>query len=114
MTQKFKFGDIVKSREYIALLDKPLCFFRYSEKSDWAECLEQDGTFHFLKVEDLELVPHPDTVRLDFIQNSSTEIQFYHTSDEDDDDYDTEWFSLSTPRCDLRETIDETMQEQAP
>lgn len=64
---KFQFGDIVKSCEYIALLDKPLCFFRYSEKSNLAECLEQDGTFHFLKVEDLELVPHADTVRLDFI-----------------------------------------------
>lgn len=69
MTQQFKFGDIVKSREYIALLDKPLCFFRYSEKSDWAECLEQDGTFHFLKVEDLELIPHPDTARLDWLES---------------------------------------------
>lgn len=85
MTQQFKFGDMVKSREYIALSNKSLFFFRYSdEESDLAECLEQDGTFHFLKVEDLELVPHPDTVRLDFVIKNRFVATF---SDDFDDDY---------------------------
>lgn len=57
-------------------------FFSLQRKSDWAECLEQDGTFHFLKVEDLELVPHRDSERLDFMLKN----QFVATLSEDTDD----------------------------
>lgn len=72
MTQKFKFGDRVKSRNKIGFV------LRHSGNVYVAW---EDGSQSTVAANKLTLIPHPDTVRLDFIQKNQIEIKLIESED---------------------------------
>lgn len=63
MTKQFKFGDLVRRKT-----DGITCFVvRASLQHIWV-VFEGYTMAEFCKAEDFELIPHPDTVRLDYIE----------------------------------------------
>ena len=116
MTQQFKFGDMVKSR---MRPNKTLGLVvdagsnQYSYIIRWAheKGVSQEHT------ESLELIPHPDTVRLDWIEKQRATL--YHNAREDIKHgiapvevkaaAQSEYFGGST----VRQAIDTAMREKA-
>lgn len=122
MTQQFKFGDRVR------LKDEPLTpwenagiiFAIYGdEKRGYyaAVCFQESGDFQDVPLDEIERVPHPDTVRLDWIEKQRATL--YHNAREDIKHgiapvevkaaAQSEYFGGST----VRQAIDTAMREKA-
>lgn len=75
MTQQFKFGDRVKYKslgECVVINSSEHFCYVMNEKGDYNTIANP---------EELELIPHPDTVRLDFIQKNMIEIKLIENED---------------------------------
>lgn len=78
MTQQFKFGDMVRHPNF----DSPCVFVcqlydTETKEKTWAIVLnenEYDRGTQFVTHELLTLIPHPDTVRLDFLADRNQHI----------------------------------------
>lgn len=112
MTQEFKFGDIVRHPEI-----KNNCVFinqlydPKTKKKTWAEVLVDDECEEVIWLvthEPLELVPHPDTMRLNWLMEEGIipEDIYYNTQSEDDDGLPYAYFS----KHDCRAAIDSAMR----
>lgn len=119
MTQTFRFGDMVKSRMHP---NKTLGLVvdsgsnQYSYIIRWAHTkgVSQEHT------ESLELIPHPDTVRLDWLVKNDCALT-ERLCDEDGDRLDTpfaviqkqqEHFEVLAAATDIRQAIDAAMREE--
>lgn len=69
MTKQFKFGDLVRRKA-----DGITCFVvRASLQHIWV-VFEGYTMAEFCKAEDFELIPHPDTVRLDWLADKNNNM----------------------------------------
>ena len=73
MTQQFKFGDMVKSRMHPnktlgLVVDAGSNQYSYIIRWEHTKGVSQEHT------ESLELIPHPDTARLDWLADPATKI----------------------------------------
>ena len=110
MTHQFKFGDMVRHKKYgIGVIS-----YVKEGNIDFYVSFKDDSRFDaWINRESLELIPHPDTVRLDFIERAipisgclKREMNIgWQLQNEDDDP--------SAPKLLLRDAIDAAMQEQA-
>lgn len=119
MTQQFKFGDRVRIK------DEPLTpwenagiiFAIYGdEKRGYyaAVCFQESGDFQDVPLDEIERVPHPDTVRLDWL----IENQAYVVHELPNED--CAYFSVSlnaggqiAANSTARQAIDNAMREKA-
>ena len=97
MTQQFKFGDRVRNldgKEFIYL------------RAECASCVVVSilGNIHHLRGEFFELVPNPDTVRLDWLADPANKIGSVLLPAE----------CVEQHLDSLRDAIDAAMQIQAP
>ena len=126
MTQQFKFGDRVR------LKDEPLTpwenagiiFAIYGdEKRGYyaAVCFQESGDFQDVPLDEIERVPHPDTVRLDWLAKNDCTLT-ERLCDEDGDQLDTsfaviqtyeEYFEVLAAATNIRQAIDTAMREKA-
>ena len=72
MTPQFKFGDMVRHKKYgIGVIS-----YVKDGNIDFYVSFKDDSRFDaWINGESLELIPHPDTVRLDWIIKNGGEIQ---------------------------------------
>lgn len=122
MTQQFKFGDRVR------LKDEPLTpwenagiiFAIYGdEKRGYyaAVCFQESGDFQDVPLDEIERVPHPDTVRLDWLEKNRAIL--YHNIAEDIKHgcapIEVGCWHGEKPHggCTVREAIDTAMREKA-
>ena len=113
MTQQFKFGDMVKSRMHQnktlgLVVDAGSNQYSYIIRWEHTKGVSQEHT------ESLELIPHPDTVRLDWL----IENQAYVVHELPDED--CAYFSVSldaggqiAANSTARQAIDTAMREKA-
>ncbi|WP_016686359.1 hypothetical protein [Neisseria sicca] len=109
MTQQFKFGDMVKSRMHPnktlgLVVDAGSNQYSYIIRWEHTKGVSQEHA------ESLELIPHPDTLRLDFIErviniDGMVKRQMMKGWVLVDDDID-----LTTPKPLLRDAIDAAMR----
>jgi hypothetical protein len=117
MTQQFKFGDIVRWGD-----DPRLFLYRCQDnvhhKAGWIH--SDDGGEYLAAHSALQAVPHPDTVRLDWLVKNDCALT-ERLCDEDGDLLDTpfaviqkqeEHFEVLTAACDIRQAIDAAMRMQ--
>lgn len=126
MTQQFKFGDMVKSRMHPnktlgLVVDAGSNQYSYIIRWEHTKGVSQEHT------ESLELIPHPDTVRLDWLaRNDATITDAWLFYDEDGNDigekaavfrfYSEDLAELDayvTVGSDIRQAIDTAMREKA-
>ena len=107
MTQQFKFGDRVKYRATDFL-------FIYDKGDGRAHVVSETGVSGAVLISDLTLIPHPDTVRLDWL----IENQAYVVHELPDED--CAYFSVSlnaggqiAANSTARQAIDNAMREKA-
>lgn len=114
MTQQFKFGDRVRHKEH----GESVVVWTTDDTADqWVEVAYQNGKTEAYPNTDLELIPHPDTVRLDWIEKQRATL--YHNAREDIKHgiapvevkaaAQSEYFGGST----VRQAIDTAMREKA-
>ena len=115
MTQQFKFGDRVIDKalglgECVVINTSENSVYIVNERGDY------NAVAH---PETLEIVPHPDTVRLDWLARNDCALT-ERLCDEDGDLLDTpfaviqkqeEHFEVLAAACDIREAIDTAMKE---
>lgn len=71
MTQQFKFGDRVRHKEH----GESVVVWTTDDTADqWVEVAYQNGKANAYPNTDLELIPHPDTVRLDWLADHDQHI----------------------------------------
>lgn len=71
MTQQFKFGDRVRHKEH----GESVVVWTTDDTADqWVEVAYQNGKVAAYPNTDLELIPHPDTVRLDWLADRDNHI----------------------------------------
>ncbi|ULJ68145.1 hypothetical protein [Wielerella bovis] len=110
MTPKFKFGDRVRLRGGAFAF----IFIAQQGSNDAAVLCEGEAKAFSLPMQHLELIPHPDTVRLNFIQENFYDIFSYREnkyfrmskSVEEKEVFDGE------PYDDVRQAIDNAMQQE--
>jgi len=96
MTQQFKFGDIVRDASL------GVCVV-INTSEHFAYIMNSRGGYNTLaNPADLELIPHPDTERLDWLADPTNEIGKVMLPGWCSGEYDS-----------LRDAIDAAMQEQA-
>ena len=96
MTQQFKFGDIVRDASL------GVCVV-INTSEHFAYIMNSRGDYNTLaNPADLELIPHPDTERLDWLADPENTIGKVMLPGWCSDEYDS-----------LRDAIDAAMQEQA-
>ena len=107
MTQQFKFGDRVKYRATDFL-------FIHDKGDGRAHVVSETGVSGAVLISDLTLIPHPDTVRLDWL----IENQAYVVHELPDED--CAYFSVSlnaggqiAANSTARQAIDNAMREKA-
>lgn len=107
MTQQFKFGDCVKYRATDFL-------FIHDKGDGRAHVVSETGVSGAALISDLTLIPHPDTVRLDWL----IENQAYVVHELPDED--CAYFSVSlnaggqiATNSTARQAIDTAMQQEA-
>ena len=107
MTQQFKFGDRVKYRATDFL-------FIHDKGDGRAHVVSETGVSGAVLISDLTLIPHPDTVRLDWM----IENQAYVVHELPDED--CAYFSVSldaggqiAANSTARQAIDTAMREKA-
>ena len=94
MTHQFKFGDRVRY-----LVSGTVGVITDIDPYDFAEVIHEDGSGDVYHFQDLELIPHPDTERLDWLAAQ--------------DDIDITLGNTVQLKPCLRAHIDAAMQEQA-
>lgn len=121
MTQQFKFGDMVKSRMHPnktlgLVVDAGSNQYSYIIRWEHTKGVSQEHT------ESLELIPHPDTVRLDWLVKNDCALT-ERLCDEDGGRLDTpfaviqkqeEHFEVLAAACDIRQAIDAAMRYCTP
>ena len=71
MTQQFKFGDRVRHKEH----GESVVVWTTDDTADqWVEVAYQNGKVDAYPNTDLKLIPHPDTVRLDWLADRDNHI----------------------------------------
>ena len=118
MAQQFKFGDRVRHKEH----GESVVVWTTDDTADqWVEVAYQNGKANAYPNTDLELIPHPDTVRLDWLAKNNCALA-ERLCDEDGDLLDTpfaviqkqeEHFEVLAAACDIRQAIDTAMREKA-
>nr|DAK42202.1 MAG TPA: hypothetical protein [Caudoviricetes sp.] len=112
MTQQFKFGDRVQDAD-----GKQFVFLRGFLSS--CTVAGDDGRTYVYLTNQLQPIPHPDTVRLDWLVKNDCALT-ERLCDEDGDLLDTpfaviqkqeEHFEVLAAACDIREAIDAAMRE---
>lgn len=115
MNQHFKFGDRVKYRATDFL-------FIHDKGDGFAHVVSKTGVSGAALISDLTLIPHPDTVRLDWLAENDCALT-KRLCDEDGDRLDTpfaviqkqeEHFEVLSAATDIRQAIDTAMKEQNP
>lgn len=115
MAQEFKFGDRVRHPEI-----KTDCVFvgQYydaeTKEKTWAEVFindEYEDTTRLVTHEHLELIPHPDTVRLNWLQSNLADVCCYPSQNAGED---WVWACIDSGEhsmaASVREAIDHAMQ----
>lgn len=108
MTQQFKFGDRVKCQflgECVVI----------NSSEHFCYVMNEKGNYNTIaNPEHLELVPHPDTVRLDYIQNRLPEIRLVECNEAGAVAFcltrKSGFVCTNTLSPSIRETIDNAMQ----
>ena len=118
MTHQFKFGDRVCHKEH----GESVVVWTTDDTADqWVEVAYQNGKVDAYPNTDLELIPHPDTVRLDWLVKNDCALTD-RLCDEDGDLLDTpfaviqkqeEHFEVLAAACDIRQAIDAAMCQKA-
>lgn len=116
MTQQFKFGDLVRDKT----LGLGECVV-INASDDAVYVMNTRGDYNVVaRPEHLELIPHPDTVRLDWLVKNDCALT-ERLCDEDGDLLDTpfaviqkqeEHFEVLAAACDIRQAIDAAMQQE--
>ena len=102
---------------------KRLCSFHPQSwpKKKIIVAFEGEDWLHHCSSDNLELIPHPDTARLDWLAKNDCSLT-ERLCDEDGDRLDTpfaviqkqqEHFEVLAAACDIREAIDEAMRQEA-
>lgn len=117
MTQQFKFGDRVRDKT----LGLGECVV-INASDDAVYVMNTRGDYNVVaRPEHLELIPHPDTVRLDWLAKNDCALTG-NLGDEDGDRQDTpfavihvqeEHFKVLAAANNIRQAIDTAMQAQA-
>lgn len=122
MTHQFKFGDVVR----FTLINptetvEAIYLHEYVTDASVAVLVTSKGfNINMPKVR-LQLIPHPDTVRLDWLAKNDCALTD-RLCDEDGDLLDTpfaliqkqeEHFEVLAAACDIRQAIDAAMREKA-
>lgn len=117
MTQQFKFGDCVRVlkksvyNQEIGVVTK----ISNTPKPRYRVAFENELDLTFSESE-LELVPHPDTVRLDYIQNRLPEIRLVECNEAGAVAFcltrKSGFVCTNTLSPSIRETIDNAMQQE--
>lgn len=119
MTQKFKFGDMVKSRMHPnktlgLVVDAGSNQYSYIIRWEHTKGVSQEHT------ESLELLTHPDTVRLDWLAKNDCALTEM-LCDDDGNCLDTPFaviqmqenhFEVLATASNIREAIDATMKQE--
>lgn len=114
MTQQFKFGDRVRNEE-----GNEFVYLRGYLSS--CTLATEDGSLYRCSGKHVTLIPHPDTVRLDWLAKNDCALTD-RLCDEDGDLLDTpfaliqkqeEHFEVLAAACDIRQAIDAAMREKA-
>lgn len=114
MTQQFKFGDIVRIKE-TGYTGSVIDF-----KFGVVVASHGDTSIDTFDSDELEPIPHPDTVRLDWLVKNDCALT-ERLCDEDGDRLDTpfaviqkveEHFELLADACDIRQAIDAAMRQE--
>lgn len=123
MTQQFKFGDRVRRKNFPELNHQHFItveFKTHSNSYPEITIISELGLVSKVPAECFELVPHPDTVRLDWLAKNDCALT-ERLCDEDGDRLDTpfaviqkqeEHFEVLAAACDIREAIDAAMQQE--
>ena len=114
MTQQFKFGDRVRYKSPESKLRGFVASTRNRGQNKIIVAFEGEDWLHHCSSENLELIPHPDTARLDFIERAipisgslKREMNIgWQLQNEDNEP--------TAPKLLLRDAIDAAMQMQAP
>ncbi|ULJ66626.1 hypothetical protein [Wielerella bovis] len=77
MTPKFKFGDRVRLRGGAFAF----IFITQQGSNDAAVLCEGEAKAFSLPMQHLELIPHPDTVRLDWLEKNQFELGTHYDDD---------------------------------
>ena len=116
MTHQFKFGDRVRY-----LVSGTVGVITDIDPYDFAEVIHEDGSGDVYHFQDLELIPHPDTERLDWLAKNDCALTEM-LCDDDGERLDTpfaviqkqeEHFKVLAAANNIRQAIDAAMQEQA-
>lgn len=121
MTQQFKFGDHVRYKDN----ENPVLGVVLEEANPGNGLITvqfiDDAEPELVGSEDLELIPHPDTVRLDWLAKNDCALT-ENLGDEDGDRQDTPFavihvqeghFKVLAAANNIRQAIDTAMQAQA-
>ncbi|SSY81084.1 Uncharacterised protein [Alysiella crassa] len=113
MTQKFKFGDRVRHPKYGECMVVTQWYDADTDDPTWVSIISEIHGECDSRHEELESIPHPDTARLNFIQENFIEIKVF------DDERQTNYFcinnNMSNANESIRALIDNAMQrEQTP
>lgn len=123
MTQQFKFGNRVRRKNFPELNHQHFItveFKTHSNSYPEITIISELGLVSKVPAECFELVPHPDTVRLDWLAKNDCALT-ERLCDEDGDRLDTpfaviqkqeEHFEVLAAACDIREAIDAAMQQE--
>lgn len=115
MTQ-FKFGDRVRHPKYGECMVVTQWYDADTDDPTWVSIISEEHGECDTRHEELELVPHPDTVRLDFIQRKLHEIRLIECSETGAVAFcltkKSGWIHTDTLRPTIRESIDNTMQQE--
>lgn len=120
MNTKFKFGDMVRAwmgkLNAIGVITKVIT--DTEGNTQYRVAFEQDLDLLFSE-NNIELIPHPDTVRLDYIQNRLPEIRLVECNEAGAVAFcltrKSGFVCTNTLSPSIRETIDNAMQqEQTP
>ena len=123
MTHQFKFGDRVRRKNFPELNHQHFItveFKTHSNSYPEITIISELGLVSKVPAECFELVPHPDTVRLDWLEKNDCALT-ERLCDEDGDRLDTpfaviqkqeEHFEVLAAACDIREAIDAAMQQE--
>ena len=102
MTQQFKFGDRVRYKSPESKLRGFVASTHNRGQKKIIVAFEGEGWLHHCSPKNLELIPHPDTERLDWLADPTNEIGKVMLPGWCSDEYDS-----------LRDAIDAAMQAQA-
>ena len=121
MTHQFKFGDRVRYKSPESKLRGFVASTRNRGQNKIIVAFEGEDWLHHCSPKNLELIPHPDTERLDWLAKNDCALTEM-LCDDDGERLDTpfaviqkqeEYFKVLAAANNIRQAIDAAMQEQA-